>query len=119
MRPSRLVGLIVLALGPLIAPYAAGGQTPGHVSRVGIIFSGGSYQVLVDGLRQGLRELGLEEGKYVVLDIRDTKGDLKTVEEAARDFERGKVDLIYTVGQPWQRGWEGECPAGPRGRAAV
>jgi len=98
MKPSRLVGLIVLALGSLIAPYVAGGQTPGHVSRVGIIFSGGSYQVLVDGLRQGLRELGLEEGKYVVLDIRDTKGDLKTVEEARRDFERGKVDLISPVG---------------------
>jgi putative ABC transport system substrate-binding protein len=52
---------------------------------------------LVDGLRQGLRELGLEEGKRIVLDIRDTKGDLKGVEEAARDLERGKVDLIYTV----------------------
>jgi ABC-type uncharacterized transport system substrate-binding protein len=52
---------------------------------------------LVDGLRQGLRELGLKEGKHIVLDIRDTKGDLKGVEEAARDIERGKVDLIYTV----------------------
>jgi putative ABC transport system substrate-binding protein len=36
--------------------------------------------VVVDGLRQGLRELGLEEGKGIVLDVRDTKGDLKAVE---------------------------------------
>jgi len=50
MRTSRLVGLVVLALGPLIAPYAAGGQTPGHVYRVGIILLGGPYHVLVDGL---------------------------------------------------------------------
>jgi putative ABC transport system substrate-binding protein len=51
---------------------------------------------VVDGLRQGLRELGLEDGKTIVLDIRPTS-DLKAVEEAARDLERGKVDLIYTV----------------------
>jgi len=98
MSTSRLVGLVVLALGPLIAPYAgAGGQTPGNVHRVGIIHLSGHHHVVVDGLRQGLRELGLEEGKHIVLDIRDTKGDLNTVGEAARDLERRKVDLIYTV----------------------
>ena len=53
---------------------------------------------MYDGLRQGLRELGLEEGKHIVLDIRDTKGDLKAVGEAARDLERRKVDLICTGG---------------------
>src|SRR5262249_56774273 len=77
----------------LAAPCTAAGQTPGNVRRVGIIHQGGPYEGLVDGLRQGLRELGVEE---VVLEIRETS-DLKAVEEAARDLERGKVDLIYTV----------------------
>ena len=97
MRASRLVGLVVLALGPLIAPYVAGGQTSGRVPRVGVIHVSGPYHAVVDGLRQGLRELGLEEGKHFVLDIRETPGDLKAAEEAARDLERRKVDLIYTV----------------------
>ena len=97
MKASRLVLGVALMFGLLAAPLAAGGQTPGKVYRVGIIHLGGPYQVVVDGLRQGLRELGLEEGKRIVLDIRDTKGDLKAVEEAARDLERGNVDLIYTV----------------------
>ena len=89
---------IALLLGSLAAPGPAGGaQPPGTVQRVGIIHHGGLYQVLIDGLRQGLRELGLEEGKHVVLDIRDTKGDLTAVGEAARDFERRKVDLLYTA----------------------
>jgi putative ABC transport system substrate-binding protein len=96
MMASRLVLGVALMLGLLAAPYAAGGQTPGKVYRVGIIHLGGPYHVLVDGLRQGLRELGLEEGKHIVLDIRATS-DLKAVEEAARDLERGNVDLIYTV----------------------
>jgi len=39
----------------------------------------------------------MEEGKQFVLDIRDAKGDLKAVEEAARNLEREKVNLIYAV----------------------
>ena len=67
------------------------------VYRVGVIHQGGPYGAVVDGLRDGLRQLGIEEGKHFVLDIRDAKGDLKAVEEAARNFEREKADLIYAV----------------------
>jgi putative ABC transport system substrate-binding protein len=60
------------------------------------IFSG-HHHVVVDGLRQGLRELGLEEGKPLVLDVRETPADHKAAEAAASDLERGNVDLLYTV----------------------
>jgi len=100
MRALRLPALIVLALGFLVTPYIAYGQTPGNVPRIGIIHLTGHHQQVVDGLRQGLRELGLEEGKRFVLDIRQIATDLKAVEEAARDLERGKVALIYTVTTP-------------------
>ena len=88
---------VALALGLLAAPYGVRGQTPGNVHRVGIIHVSGHHHVVVDGLRQGLQELGLEEGKHFTLDIRKTTGDPKSAEEAARDLERGTVDLIYTV----------------------
>jgi putative ABC transport system substrate-binding protein len=65
--------------------------------RVGVITAGGVWYETIDGLRVGLRKLGLEEGKQLVLDIRDTKGDVKLAEKAARKFEREKVDLIYTT----------------------
>jgi putative ABC transport system substrate-binding protein len=65
--------------------------------RVGVITAGGVWYETIDGLRVGLRKLGLGEGKQLVLDIRDTKGDVKLAEEAARNFEREKVDLIYTT----------------------
>jgi putative tryptophan/tyrosine transport system substrate-binding protein len=67
------------------------------VYRVGIIHQGGPYSAVVDGLRDGLRQLGYEEGKQILLEIRDTKSDLKLVEEAARIFERERVNLIYAV----------------------
>ena len=67
------------------------------VYRVGVIHQGGPYKAVVDGLRDGLRQLRMEEGKHFVLDIRDAKGDLKAVEEAAKNFEREKANLIYAV----------------------
>lgn len=67
------------------------------VYRVGVILPGGPLYETIDGLRVGLRELGFEEGKQFILTIRDTKGDVKAAEEAARSFEREKVNLIYAL----------------------
>ena len=41
--------------------------------------------------------MGLEEKKEFVLEIRDTKGEIKAAEEAARKFEQDKVNLVYTT----------------------
>src|SRR5688572_24349209 len=67
------------------------------IYRVGVITAGGAWYETIDGLRVGLRELGLEEGKQFILAIRDTKGDAKAAEEAARNLEQEKVNLIYTT----------------------
>ena len=67
------------------------------VYRVGVILQGGWLYQVVDGLRDGLKELGLEEGKHLVLEIRDTKGDLKAVEQVARSLEQEKVNLLYAI----------------------
>jgi putative tryptophan/tyrosine transport system substrate-binding protein len=57
----------------------------------------GPYYAVVDGLKDGLRELGFEEGRQYVLEIRDLKGNRHAAEEAARNLERAKVDLIHAV----------------------
>ena len=87
----------ILVVGLLATPHGAQGQAPPHVPRVGVIHRSGHHHVVADGLRQGLRELGLEGGKHFVLDIRETTNDQEGAEAAARDLERGKVDLIYAV----------------------
>jgi len=86
----------VAAWGLLAAPLAAEAQQA-RVYPVGVVLEGGPYFAAIDGLRDGLKELGLEEGKQFVLHVRDTKGDLKAVEAAARGLEAEKVDLIYAV----------------------
>ena len=75
---------------------SAQAQQP-KVHRVGIITAGGGWYEMIDGLRVGLRELGLEEGKQFVLAIRETKGTAKAAEEAARNLELEKANLIYTT----------------------
>jgi putative ABC transport system substrate-binding protein len=86
-----------VASGVLAAPLGAFAQAQqAKVYRIGVIHQGGPYYVGVDGLKDGLRELGLVEGKDYVLETRDLKGDRKAAEEAARSLEREKVDLIYT-----------------------
>jgi putative ABC transport system substrate-binding protein len=80
----------------LASVHLAQAQQP-KVYRVGVILQGGPSYAAVDGLKDGLKELGFDAGKHYVLEIRDLKGDLKAAEEAARILEREKVDLIYTI----------------------
>ena len=89
-----LTGILILAL---FAPPPAVEAQQARVYRVGVVLHGGPHSSTIDGLRDGLRELGLEEGKQFVLLVRDGKGDLKSVEAAAKSFEGEKVDLIVAM----------------------
>jgi len=98
--------LLTSLAGALATPLGAAAQQD-RVYRVGVILQGGPYVDTVNGLRDGLRELGLEEGKQLVLDIRDTKSDLKAVEAAARSLETQKVDVKRRRDLHYSRGEAG------------
>ena len=90
--------LVSFALAVLLLVGGLPAQAqPSKVPRIGVLLPGGALYETVDGLKAGLRELGLEEGKQFTLTIKDTKGDVKAAEEAARNFEREKVNLIYAL----------------------
>jgi putative ABC transport system substrate-binding protein len=67
------------------------------VYRVGVLLPGEAWYEIIDGLRVGLKQLGLEDGKQLKLEIHDWTGDAKTAEKAAKTFEQDKVDLVYTT----------------------
>jgi putative ABC transport system substrate-binding protein len=55
--------------------------------------------VSIEGLREGLRATGLEEGRHVALLLRNVRGDVAAAEATARALERDeKVDLIVAIG---------------------
>lgn len=88
-RRLTLAGLLVLLLALPLAVEAL----QARVDHVGVILRGDPSVAAVDGLRDGLREPGLEEGKQFVLRARTVNDDPTSV-EAARGLEAEKVDLI-------------------------
>ena len=94
MRKTVIAGALGAMLFALCLPAEA--QQP-KVYRVGVLLPGEAWYEIIDGLRVGLKQLGLEEGKQYALAIRDWKGNAKAAEEAARKFEQEKVNLIYTT----------------------
>lgn len=92
----KLVGfLTILALLFGWAGMAQAQQT--KVPRIGVLVPGGPLYRAIDGLRDELKALGIEDGKHYSLLINDTKGDVKAAEEIAKSFEQEKVNLIYAL----------------------
>jgi putative ABC transport system substrate-binding protein len=89
--------IIVLLVGLTLASVHLAEAQQTKVNRIGVITAGGAWYEVVDGLRVGLKQLGLVEGKQFTLAIRDTKGDANAANEAAKNLEKEKVNLIYTT----------------------
>jgi putative ABC transport system substrate-binding protein len=91
---QKICGLLMATV--LLSPVSGAAAQPEKIPRIGVIHLGGVLATIVDGLRAGLKEFGLQEGKQFVLDIEDLKGDAKGVENVAKKFEQDKVKLIFT-----------------------
>jgi putative ABC transport system substrate-binding protein len=95
---SRLRKLFVWVLATVLLMTASSTEAQeAKVYRVGVITAGGAWYEVIEGLRVGLKQLGLEERKHFTLAIRDTKGNAKAAGEAAKNLEQDKVNLIYTT----------------------
>ena len=66
---------------------------------MGVVYQGGPYEASIEGLREGLKAAGLEEGRDIALLLRNVRGDVAAAEAAARALERDdKVDVIVAIG---------------------
>jgi putative ABC transport system substrate-binding protein len=78
-------------------PAAVMGK-PSRAVRIGVVSAGGApYTALLEGLREGLKALGLDEGTHYTLELRETKGELPAAEAAAKQFEREGVVVIFAM----------------------
>lgn len=87
---------LLIALLFVLSPRLAVGQ-PAKSYRIGVLLPGGAQYETVEGLRQGLKELGLEESKHFTLALKDIKGDASVAEKEAKAFEKDNVHLIYAL----------------------
>jgi len=89
---------LILALF-LAAPFAAEAQQAGKVYRIGFLRNGPSPPEMIDGFRQGLRELGYIEGQSVTIEYGVT-ASADQLPAAAAELARRKVDILIASGTP-------------------
>ena len=93
---NRKIAAFLLALVGVLAYCAAHAQQGGPY-RIGIVREGGPDYGVVEGLKEGLKEIGFTEGREYVLEGRDLQGDASGLRAAAAELEKQKVDLIYSI----------------------
>ena len=96
---KQIIGLLVVIVNLAACGVAVAAQ-PAKPERIGVIHLGEVFASVVEGLRAGLKEAGLQDGKQFILDVHDLKGDLKSAQRVAETLEREKVKLIFTNTTP-------------------
>lgn len=87
----------ILVLAVLQAPLSTEAQQPRRPYRIGILHEAFFPNIpQVEGLKAGLKAMGLEEGRDVSFDIRFTRGDLRAIPPASTALATAGVDLIFT-----------------------
>jgi putative ABC transport system substrate-binding protein len=85
-----LAAIVVLTLPAMAAsPYRIGAITEAWSAN----------HPAVEGLKEGLRELGFAEGRDVTYDVHFTSGKPEAAVAAAEALVRARVDLIFTSGE--------------------
>ncbi len=83
-----------------VLSFPAGAQPTRSLHRVGVLNDARSANhPTVDGLKAGLRNFGLEEGRDVLFDVRLTDGNPERMSAAAGALVRAGVDVIFTSGE--------------------
>ena len=94
--------VLALLLFAAVADAAAAEAQPAHrVYRIGVLNEAwAANHPTVEGLKEGLRELGLVEGRDVAYEMRFTKGVPGAAAAAAEELAKAGVDLIFTSNEP-------------------
>lgn len=96
-RTACRAGSVVLVLLLVMFPFPAQPQQANRMHRIGVLNEAwAANHPTVEGLRAGLRELGFEEGRDIVFDIRFTQGKPEATPAAAEALVKAGVDLIFT-----------------------
>ncbi len=100
MRMSRVA--IPLAVALLASPQVADAQQSGKVPRIGFLSTGEASPPSPDleAFRQGLHELGYNEGANIVLEYRYAEGKLERLPGLAADLVKVPVNVIVTATSP-------------------
>ena len=96
-RGTPLLAAAVLAAMLAFAAVPTLAQPAARAYRIGVLNEAlAANHPAVAGLKAGLRELGLAEGRDVTFEIRFTEGDRAATRDGAIAYAKAGVDLIFT-----------------------
>ena len=103
-RPEAAISMLTALLIAAGAP-TAGAQTAERVYRLGFLgqTSARDLDRQVSALRDGLRALGYEHGRNLVIEFRWAERKLDRLPALARELVAARVDVIVTHGSPGSR----------------
>jgi len=94
--------IVCLTLGALLLALclSAEAQQPAKFPRIGFlgVNSPSAISARIDAFRQGLRALGYEEGKNILIEYRWAQGNFNRLPDLAGELVLLNVDVIVTVG---------------------
>jgi len=101
LRPPIAIFTIVVLLLVTVG-IGTGAPSAGRVWRIGYLDQGSTARntLYLDGLRQGLRELGWVEGQNITIEPRFAEGKTERLPALAADLVRLKMDVIVTSTTP-------------------
>ncbi len=87
---------------PLFLMGLSGNEAQGdsQTPRIGILIREAeqSDSMSISGLRAGLKELGYKDGKNILIEVHNARGDRGALKSAAIELVKKKTDLIFTTG---------------------
>jgi putative ABC transport system substrate-binding protein len=86
--------LLVIWAALTAASAAAPRSTP---YRIGVLISRAPFQQTLEGLRDGLEQLGYHEGKEVTFIIEDAQGEVANMASRAAKLVESKPDVLFTI----------------------
>src|SRR5712692_7500915 len=91
------VGTVLLVIwGLLVGGFPVEAQSPRH--RVAVLTPGGAFSPALEGFREGVAQLGYQEGKDIALLVEDAQGEVASLASRAAKIVDAKPDVIFTIG---------------------
>jgi putative tryptophan/tyrosine transport system substrate-binding protein len=99
---SKMARLAVIASVLVLTGAVAQAQQFKKIPQIGLLSAGSSSagSPRIEAFRQGLRELGYQEGNTVTIEYRFAEGKLERLPSLAAELVRLNVDTIVTGGTP-------------------
>lgn len=100
---SRRIGILTwLAVTPFLVPTDSGSAQAAEFAkpvRIGVLTESWGPPPAVNGLRQGLTELGYRENEDFVVGVRFTQGDISVLPTVAKETIDHGVDIVLTLAE--------------------